>query len=132
MSIKKLKIIRWSARIISLFLLVFGLLFYFGYGNPLPFTNPAYTWIENIWLTLVPVIFIGLAVGFKYEKVGGWLIVAALSLGLIFGVIGDANFSVNMLIAFIPGILYLVAGYKNSGARDVIKQESSQVTESVK
>lgn len=120
MSIKELKIIRWSARIISLLLLVFGLMFYFGYGNPLPFANPDYTWIENVWLSLVPVIFIGLAVGLKYEKVGGWLIVAPLLLGIIFGVIGDANFSANMLVAFVPGILYLIAGYKNSSAQDTI------------
>ena len=87
-------------------------MFYFGYGNPLPFASPSYTWIENVGQALVPLIFIGLAVGFKYEKVGGWLIIVALLLGLISRVIGDVNFPVNMLIAFIPGSLYLIAGYK--------------------
>jgi len=48
--------------------LVLGLPFYSGYGNPLPFVNPDYTWIENFGLALVPFVFIGLALGWKYKK----------------------------------------------------------------
>jgi cytochrome bd-type quinol oxidase subunit 1 len=110
----KLTILRWSARIIAAALFIFGLLFYFGYGNPLPFANPDYTWIENIWLTLVPLIFIGLAVGWKFEKVGGYLIILPLIIGFILGVIAEASFSMNMLVLLVPGILYLIVGYKSS------------------
>lgn len=37
---KELKIIKWTARIIALAVLLLGLPFYFGYRNPLPFANP--------------------------------------------------------------------------------------------
>jgi hypothetical protein len=40
---KQLKIVRWSARIIALAVILLVLPFYFGYGNPLPFINPDYS-----------------------------------------------------------------------------------------
>ena len=54
---KQLKIVQWTARIISLSVLLFGLPFYFGYGNPLPFINPAYTLWDNVWLCVFPLMF---------------------------------------------------------------------------
>lgn len=112
---KQLKVVKWSARIIALAILLFGLPFYFGYGNPLPFTNPDYSWIENAWLTLFPLVFIGLALGWRYKKVGGYLVVAPIIIGFILGLIADANFPINMLIVLIPGVLYLIEGYKKEG-----------------
>jgi hypothetical protein len=47
---KQMKISRWMARGIALFSLLFGLPFYFGYGNPLPFLSPDYTLWDNVWL----------------------------------------------------------------------------------
>lgn len=108
------KTIKWTARISALLLLLFGLLFYFGYGNPSPFANPDYTWIENVWLSLIPLVFIGLALGWKYAKIGGYLIVIPLIIGFILGLVADANFSMNMLIILFPGVLYLIDGYKNT------------------
>lgn len=108
---KIIKIVKWSARIIAMMIILFGLPFYFGYGNPLPFANPNYTWIENVWLILLPLVFIGLGIGWKYPKVGGYIIVISIFLGFILGIIAHANFSVNMLVVLIPGFLYLVDGY---------------------
>jgi hypothetical protein len=51
LSEKQLNLIRWSTRIIALIVLLIGLLFYFGYGNPLPFANPKNTLFDNIWLS---------------------------------------------------------------------------------
>jgi len=110
---KDMKIMRWVARIVALFTLVLGLLFYFGYGNPLPFANPDYSLWDNTVLTMYPLIFIGLALGWKYEKTGGYLVTIPIIVGLWLGLTTEANFTMNMLFSLIPGILYLVVGYKN-------------------
>ncbi len=112
MNPKQFKIIRWFARIIALAMLLFGLPFYFGYGNPLPFAKPDYTLLDNIMLAIYPLIFIGLALGWKYEKIGGYLVTITIIIGVLLELTTEAAFSMNMLAPLIPGILYLVAGYK--------------------
>lgn len=106
-----MKIIKWTARIISLFILIFVLPFYFGYGNPLPFISPDYSLWENISLIIIPLIFISLALGWKYPKLAGWLIIALLTVGFIIGLLTDANMSINLAVPIIPGIIYLIDGY---------------------
>lgn len=107
----QLKITKWVARIFALIILLFGLPFYFGYGNPLPFINPEYSWLENTWLLLIPFVFIGLAVGWKYEKIGGYFIIVPIIISFVLGIVAHANFSMNFLIALLPGILYLIVGH---------------------
>ena len=109
---KQRKIVRWFARILALAILLFGLPFYFGYGNPLPFVNPDYSLWDNVWLTVFPLVFIGLGLGWKYEKIGGCLVTIPILTGLLLGLIAEAEFSVNMLVPLISGVLYLVAGNK--------------------
>jgi len=117
MNQKQQKIIKWSARIIALVIILFGLPFYFGYGNPLPFANSDYSMWENIVLIMNPLIFIGLALGWKYEKISGYLIIFALVIGLSIGITIKMGFSINMVIAVIPGILYLITGYNKTEAK---------------
>jgi len=112
MNQKKLKTIKWTARIIALLILVGGLPFYFGYGNPLPFINPEYTLLDNLWLSIFPLMFIGLLLGWKYEKIGGYLIAIPLGLGFIMSPIIEKGISVHMVFPLIVGILYLIVGYK--------------------
>jgi len=107
-----MKTVKWAARIIALCILIFTLPFYFGYGNPLPFVNQNYSLWENVALTMMPLIFIGLALGWKYEKIGGYLIVIPIIIGFLVGLMTEANFSINLLAPLLPGILYLVVGYK--------------------
>ena len=107
-----MKTIKWSARIIALCILVFALPFYFGYSNPLPFANSNYSLWENVALSVMPLVFIGLALGWKYQKVAGWLIVSAITIGFIVGLLTEANLSINLAVSIIPGILYLIDGYK--------------------
>lgn len=108
----QLKIVRWTARIIALAILVLGLPFYFGYGNPLPFINSDYSLWENVALAMMPIIFVGLLAGWKFEKTGGYLIVIPMTVGFLVGIMTEANFSSNMLLPLIPGVLYLVSGYR--------------------
>jgi len=105
------KVMVWFARIMSFLILLIGVPFYFGYGNPLPFINPEYTLGENIGLTLTPVILLGLVIGWRYEKLGGYLICIPLLFGFILSLIFKLGFPINMLMALIPGILYLIVGY---------------------
>lgn len=103
--------IKWTARILALGILVFALPFYFGYGNPLPFAKPNYSLWENVALAMLPLVFIGLALGWKYPRVAGWLIVGAIAIGFIVGFLTEATLSINLVIPIIPGILYLAEGY---------------------
>ncbi len=93
-------------------ILIFALPFYFGYGNPLPFANPGYSLWENVALTMMPLVFIGLALGWKYPKIGGWIIIVSIAIGFIVGYFTEANISVNLLVPVLPGILYIIYSYK--------------------
>lgn len=104
--------LKWTTRIIALMALLFGLPFYFGYGNPLPFLSPEYTAWDNMWLTVFPIMFIGLALGWKYEKVGGFLVTIPVALGLILGLILERELVYYMLLPLAVGILFLIVGYK--------------------
>jgi hypothetical protein len=107
-----MKTLKWITRIFTLLVLLFGLLFYFGYGNPLPFINPSYSLHENLWLTIFPLMFLGLIISWKNEKLGGYLITIPLLIGFIVSIIIKTDFAIHMFIPFILGILNLITGNK--------------------
>ncbi len=109
-----MKIIKWFARISAFVILVFTLPFYFGYGNPLPFVSPGYSLWENTALMMFPLVLVGLFLGWKYEKVGGFLIFVPIAIVFLVGFFSKATLSPNFLFPLIPGILYLISGYKFS------------------
>ena len=104
---KKCTLFTWLVRVLSIVVLVFGLPFYFGYGNPLPFVNPEYTLFDNVWLTIFPFVFIGLAVGVKYPFVGGLLIVVPITCGSIISIIMGMGLAWPMLVPLIIGMSHL-------------------------
>ena len=108
---KHFKIMRWTARVIALGVILFGLPFYFGYGNPLPFVNPDYSLLDNVWLTVFPLMFIGLALGWKLEKVGGYLVSISIILGLTLTLVIEGELVTFMLVPLISGILFIVLGH---------------------
>ena len=108
MKVNYRKIIRWIARTLALSILLFALPFYFGYGNPLSFVKASYSLWENVALTLMPLIFLGLALGWKYPKTAGWLIVISVVIIVGVGFFTGANLSANLAIPLVPGILYLI------------------------
>lgn len=107
-----MKTIKWTSRILALCILIFALPFYFGYGNPLPFAKSDYSLWENVALAMVPLVLIGLALGWRYPKIAGWLIIMSIAIGLIVGFLTRANLSINLVVPLVPGILYLIDGYK--------------------
>ncbi|MBN2395902.1 MAG: hypothetical protein JXC36_05480 [Candidatus Atribacteria bacterium] len=112
-----MNVIKWIARIIAMIIIVIGLPFYFGYGNPLPFAKHEYIFYDNLWLTVFPMMFIGLALGLKYEKIGGYLIVISLLIGFLASFFMGKGSSLHLLISFVVGILYLVVGYYKSSKK---------------
>ena len=111
-----MKYLIWFVRISSLLVILLGLPFYFGYGNPLPFINPNYSFLDNLWLAIFPRMFFGLALGWKMPQVAGYWLVVLLGLGLIASFVVEGNwdgFPVIMLLPFVLGVLYLVVGYKS-------------------
>lgn len=107
------KLFKWITRILALGIILFGLPFYFGYGNPTPFINPNYTFFDNLWLVIFPLVFIGLALGWKNEKIGGFLITIPILIGFILSIsMGNGLGGGPMMIPFIIGFLYLILGYK--------------------
>jgi len=124
---KQLNILKWFARIVSLVILLLGLPFYFGYGNPLPFADPDYSLWKNIVLVMYPLIFIGLALGWKYEKIGGYLVIVPTITGFLVKMLTQANFSTNMLFALIPGVLYLAVEYQNPRLKINNQHEERQI-----
>lgn len=109
----KLKKLKWVARIFAVVIIVFGMAFYFGYGNPLPFINPDYSLWDNVWLTIYPIMFIGLAVGWKFEIIGGYLVTVPVGFGLLMGLLMQGELVFHMLVPLIVGVVYLIIGYKN-------------------
>lgn len=114
LNIRTVKTIRWIARISAVIVVLFGLPFYFGYGNPLPFIDPTYSIIENLWLTVFPLMFIGLVLGWKFEKIGGYLIVAPIIAGLVVNLLIYKELIFHMLISLFIGVLYLTIGYSKA------------------
>ncbi|HKL13016.1 MAG TPA: hypothetical protein VJ907_05365 [Halanaerobiales bacterium] len=109
---RTVKIIRWIARIASILIIILGLPFYFGYGNPIPFSTPNYTFLDNLWLTIFPLMFIGLLIGWKNEKVGGLLVTIPVFIGLLASLILQGQIVNLMLVPLIIGMLYLTTYYR--------------------
>jgi len=109
---KALAVLKWTARIIALMMIALGLPFYLGYGNPLPFARPEYTVFDNLWLTAFPLMFIGLAVGWRYEKVGGYLLATAAVIGIATLVAAGKGSPTHVIACAMIGGLYLLVGYK--------------------
>ncbi|WP_319478182.1 hypothetical protein [Marispirochaeta aestuarii] len=111
------KVIHWTARILSALIVLIGLPFYFGYGNPLPFTDPGYSVLDNLWLLIFPLMFIGLGIGWKYEKLGSLLVLIPLSIGFAAGMIIEGEIPVFMGLPFLSGLLYGISGYKQPNGK---------------
>jgi hypothetical protein len=102
------RILKWTSRISATAVLMFGLPFYFGYGNPLPFTNPQYSLYDNTWLSAFPLMFIGLALGWKWPKPGGFLITVPILFGFVVSMVTEGDIPIHMAIPLIVGLMYFL------------------------
>ncbi len=108
---------KWIVRILGVLTILFGVPFYFGYGNPFPFINASYSLIDNLWLCLFPLVFIGLGLGWKSEKIGGLLVIGSILTAFIMGIVFKKALTMNMVLPLIVGILYVISSIKNTSER---------------
>jgi len=104
-------LLKWTTRILAAVVIILGLPFYFGYGNPLPFIKPEYTIWDNTWLSVFPLMFIGLGLGWKFEKIGGFLVSIPILIGFIIGFIVEKDLTLHMIIPFLIGVLFIFIGF---------------------
>jgi prepilin-type N-terminal cleavage/methylation domain-containing protein len=115
MDIKKLS---KATKIAASFIAVFGILFYFGYGNPLPFLNPEYTFFDNLWLFIFPLIFIGLITGLHYERIGGFLVSIPVLTGIVLSLVVSGRLpSIQIFFVLLIGVLYLFIYYNKKNMK---------------
>ncbi len=105
------KKIKLSAVILSVLFFAVITPFYLSYGNPLP--QAGYSIFGNLWLTVIPIMLIGLLVGIKWEKTGAYMIILPVSIGFIYSILAWEDPCLPMVLPLIPGILY----WKSSKAK---------------
>lgn len=114
MNSRLINIIRWVARIWAALMVAF-MLFMFGAhivddGLGLPFNLTAR---DGLMMASMFILVLGLALAWKWEKLGGWMTVLGLVAFYLFDYLFTGDFprgTVFHIIAF-PGILFLIAAY---------------------
>ena len=86
----------------------FFFFFYFGYGNPLPFLHPVHSLYYNTWLSVFPLMFIGLALGWKWPKAGGFLITIPIFFGFVVSLFTEGDIPVHMMVPLVVGLMYII------------------------
>jgi len=117
MAVQAVSIVRWLARIIAS-LLFLGLLTFAigeGFGGE-GFPNPVkLTLIENVLLVGMLLIAAGLPVGWKWERLGGLMILLGVGTFMIIGGVVYHRFLSGWAfwVLAIPGFLYLYCGTRS-------------------
>lgn len=105
---RKNRVLQYSSLICSLVILGFGLPFYLGYGNPIPFTQNDYTFTDNMWLIVMPVVFILVILGFKWKKVTGLLLFVIVFIAQFMSLIINGEIVLVMMLPIILGVLNIL------------------------
>ncbi len=98
------KTFKISAVVVSVILFTIVFTFYIGYKVPLP--QAGYSTFENLWLTAIPIMLIGLLLGIKWERIGAYMIILPISVGFIYSLIVWEDPCLPMVLPLLPGILY--------------------------
>jgi len=61
---------------------------------------------------IFPIMFIGLGLGWKFEKTGGFMVTVSILIGFIFGLIAGKGFAMHMAVPFMVGALFIWSGYE--------------------
>ena len=119
MSQKIIQIIRWIARILAALMVAFIAFMFVGNAaadgiGPLFDLNVR----EILMMVSFVIVFLGLILGWKREKLGGWLVVGGIVLFYVFDFAFSGSFPRGPFFPMIalPGILFLIAGYSQETA----------------
>ncbi|MBN2267932.1 MAG: hypothetical protein V3569_05780 [Acholeplasmataceae bacterium] len=104
---KRVRILTYSSYILAFIILVFGIPFYFGYGNPLPFLEESYTLADNIWLIVMPLVFIFAILGIKWKKISGIILILLILIAQIISLWVDEEIVWVMMVPILLGVLYI-------------------------
>ena len=114
MSEKFIRVIRWIARVLAA--LMAALIVFMFVGNAV--TDGVglligLTFREGLMMAAFGVVFLGLIISWKWEKLGGWLVVGGMALFYIFNFTFSGNFPRGPFFPLIalPGLLFLLIGY---------------------
>lgn len=114
MNKKLLLAIRWIARALAALMAAF-IAFMFVGNAAADGVGPLFnmTIRESLMMAAFAAVFVGLILGWKQEKLGGWLAVVGLALFYIFDFAFSGSFPRGPFFPLIalPGILFLLAGY---------------------
>ena len=76
---------------------------------------------ETLMMAAFMIVWLGLIMGWKWEKLGGFLIIAGMLVFYIFDYLFSGSFprGPTFLLIALPGFLFLICGYyKNPGGED--------------
>jgi len=114
MNKKTIQVIRWIARVLAALMAAFMAFMFVGNAatdgvGPLFKMNVR----ETLMMAAFAAVFVGLILGWKREKQGGWLVVVGMALFYLFDFAFSGTFPRGPFFALIalPGILFLIAGY---------------------
>ena len=108
-----LRVARWSARIVSMFVLMVAIVFVVGEGFPNPSQLPA----ADLLLTLAFLaMLVGAALGWRWEAAGGVVTLSGFAAFLGLEYVARGRVSVNAFLALFPiaGALYLLCWWRRN------------------
>jgi general stress protein CsbA len=67
-------------------------------------------WV-NLWLSVFPIMFVGLFVGLRFHKTGGYLVAVPIAFSLILGFFINGSIVTIMFLPLAIGIMNIILGY---------------------
>ena len=117
MNQKLIKIIRWVARVWAALMAAFILFMAVG-DAAMEGPGPLFqlTFRESLQMGAFIIVFVGLILAWKWEKLGGWMIIAGMAAFYMLDYAFSGNFPRGpfFLIIATPGILFLICFYGKS------------------
>ena len=117
MNPKTRKVIRWIGRIWAAVMAAFILFMFIG-DAVMDGIDPLFHLVfrESLMMAAFVIVFIGLILAWKWERLGGWMIVGGMTAFYIldFAFSGDFPRGPFFLIIALPGILFLISFYASN------------------
>lgn len=104
---KVIKVLQFTSLVLSVLLLGFGIPFYLGYGHPIPFTQSEYTFFDNMWLIVMPIIFLFTIIGLKWKRVSGIILISLTIIAQMLSIRIEGDVILVMLVPILIGVLNL-------------------------
>ncbi len=110
-------IIRWIARIWAALMAAFILFMFIG-NAAVDGIGPIFhlTFRESLMMSAFVIVFVGLILAWKWERLGGWMIVGGMLAFYVldFAFSGTFPRGATFLIIALPGILFLISYYASN------------------